>query len=322
MTATHPQLAAPRSAENLPVFAPERLPWHPAVGERFGIDRASWRALVEAVFPTARTVEGVLLALSYCKARRLDPMKRPVHVVSVWQKGESGSGGKYVDTVWPGIGELRTTAMRTGQFAGCDACEFGPDRTETFRGVRGSADRATEAEITVTFPESAQVTVWRLVAGQRVPVRGPRVYWIETYATQGRTQLPNDMWTRRPRGQLEKCAEAAALRRAFPEEIGNDITDDEAPGAMIDGTLPAAAAAAAESPAVAALPAPLPPLTAPVDAPQPETVHAAVKASRQRQRRAETPEPSEPAEDAGAGTADGATDPVSADPVAAGADLF
>ncbi len=31
---------------------------------------------------------------------------------------------------------------------------------------------------------------------------------------------PNKMWKQRPYGQIGKCAEAAALRRAFPEEIG------------------------------------------------------------------------------------------------------
>ena len=39
------------------------------------------------------------------------------------------------------------------------------------------------------------------------------------------------MWQKRPRGQLDKCAEAAALRGAFPEEIGDEFTSDE--GALI-----------------------------------------------------------------------------------------
>ena len=34
----------------------------------------------------------------------------------------------------------------------------------------------------------------------------------------------------RPVGQLEKCAEARALRRAFPEEIGNALTAEEMEG--------------------------------------------------------------------------------------------
>ena len=38
------------------------------------------------------------------------------------------------------------------------------------------------------------------------------------------------MWANRPVGQLEKCAEAGALRRAFPEEIGNALTAEEMDG--------------------------------------------------------------------------------------------
>lgn len=264
-----PQLASPRAAEALPAIAPERLPYHPSVQERFGIDRASWRALVEAVFPTARSVEGVILALSYCKARRLDPMKKPVHVVPIWDRERK----RYVDTVWPGIGELRTTAMRTGLYAGCDAAQFGPDITQTFRGKAGEDGR--DQDVTVTFPEWAQVTVYRMVGGQRVPVPGPRVYWLETYATQGREGLPNEMWRRRPRGQLEKCAEAAALRRAFPEEIGNELAADEIGGASPDEAGIVATTATEE----------------PSGVPEPQRADEPAEAPRRRARRIAQPEP-------------------------------
>lgn len=200
--------------EHVPAIARERLPYHPAIQERFGIDRSQWRALVEAIFPNATEVASVILALSYCKARRLDPFKRNVHLVPIW----NSQLRRMIDTVWPGIGELRTTAIRTGQYAGRDHTETGPMVTEKI------------GSIEVTYPEWAQVTVYRLVAGQRVAFAGPRVYWKETYAERGgkdKDPTPNAMWAKRPLGQLDKCAEAAALRAAFPEEVGNEITSDE-----------------------------------------------------------------------------------------------
>lgn len=189
-----------------------RLPYHPMIEERFGIDKASWKALVEAIFPNATTVESVILALSYCRARKLDPFKRNVHIVPIWNK----EMGTMVDTVWPGIGELRTTAFRTGEYSGRGETVFGPDVMQKVGTVE------------VTFPEYAQVTVRRVVRDQVVDFCGPRVYWLETYATvSGKDKTPNSMWQKRPRGQIDKCAEASALRSAFPEEVGGDFIPEE-----------------------------------------------------------------------------------------------
>lgn len=170
-----------------------RLPYHPLIEERFGIDKSAWKALVEAIFPNATTVESVLLALSYCRARKLDPFKRNVHIVPIWSKDMQAM----VDTIWPGIGELRTTAFRTGEYAGRAATEYGPDVTQKV-GV-----------LEITFPQWAQTTVWRMIKGQRVEFVGPRVYWLETYATRSRNdKSPNEMWANRPRGQIDKCFDA------------------------------------------------------------------------------------------------------------------
>lgn len=192
-----------------------RLPYHPAVQERFGIDQGGWRVLTDAVFPAAESPESVIMALAYCQARKLDIFKKPVQIVPIWDK----KAGRMVDTVWPGIAELRTTAMRTGSFAGFDETAFGPVLEMEINGL------------TISYPEWAQCTVYRLVGGARVPFVGPKVYWIETYATVKKdSKAPNAMWAKRPRGQLEKCAEAAALRRAFPEELGNEYAAEEVEG--------------------------------------------------------------------------------------------
>ena len=214
MTTAEPktEAVAEERKKQLPAIAAPRLPYHPAIQERFGIDMASWRALVEAVYPNATSINSVIMALSYCRARKLDPFKRVVHIVPIWSKDL----GRMVDTVWPGIGELRTTAFRTGEYAGRSATVFGPDITQKVGSVE------------MTYPEWAQCTVFRMVKGQRVEFAGPRVYWVETYATVKRNDdTPNDMWQTRPRGQIDKCAEAAALRAAFPEEIGGDYIPEE-----------------------------------------------------------------------------------------------
>lgn len=204
-------------------FQEPRLPFHDAIEQRYGVDRSGWKALTEAVFPNAKTVDSIVMALSYCKARKLDPFKRPVHIVPMWSATER----KLVETVWPGVSEIRTTAFRTGQFAGMDAAVFGEEITEQ---LVGRDDKGNERKVAVTYPRSCQITLYRMLNGQRCAFVGPVVYWKESYGRWKNTEAPNDMWAKRPYGQIEKCAEAGAIRRAFPEEVGNDLSAEEMDG--------------------------------------------------------------------------------------------
>lgn len=202
-TINHQELAHPASA-NMPEPARQR-----------GISPEAWHVMQTVLFKGA-SAEMICTLVDYCKARKLDPLKRPFHIVKVWDT----DAGKLVESIWPGIGELRTTAMRTGNYAGKSDIEFGDDTTRTLGGLE------------ITFPEWAQCRVFRLVGGQRVEFAGSKVYWLETYAsTKG--GKPNSMWQKRPRGQLAKCAEAEALRSAFPEELGHEVTAEEMEGQHI-----------------------------------------------------------------------------------------
>lgn len=209
---------APAKGEKNAIITGPRVPFHPVFESQFGIDKIKYTALVNAIFPNAQSADSIFLALSYCKARNLDVFKRNVHIVPIYDSKRK----QMVDTIWPGIGELRTTAFRTGEYAGRGETEFGPDITQMV------------GKVEMTFPEWARVTVSRLVKGNKVDFVGPKVYWIETYAVYSREdESPNSMWRDRPRGQIEKCAEAAALRAAFPEELGGEMCSDEVGGGKV-----------------------------------------------------------------------------------------
>ncbi len=222
------------SQQSVAKFQPPRLPWDSRIEDSFealGVNKATWKALVESVYPGAKSIDSVIMVLSYCQARNLDPFKRPVHIVPIYSSQAKG----YVDTVWQGISELRTTAMRTGAYAGSEPMEFGPEKTVTFEGKIKRKGQWTDVKETGTYPEWARMTIYRLVQGTRVPFSPPPVYWEEAYACEGNSEVPNSMWRKRIKGQLAKCCEAAALRFAFPEEVGNDYAAEEIDGQQFYG---------------------------------------------------------------------------------------
>ena len=168
--------------------------------------------LQTSLYPGA-AIGSVKMVLGYCKAAGLDPMQKPVHIVPMWDKNSKAMR----DVVMPGIGLYRTQAARSGQYAGVTDPEFGPDVTETIGGVE------------ITFPAWCKVTVKRLLGNQVVEFAA-REFWKENYATAGKdSAAPNAMWKKRPYGQIAKCAEAQALRKAFPE-FGSAPTADEMEG--------------------------------------------------------------------------------------------
>ncbi|WP_213881305.1 phage recombination protein Bet [Pseudomonas sp. dw_358] len=159
----------------------------------------------------------VVMVLAYCKAAQLDPMLKPVHIVPIYQKGRG-----MVDVVMPGIGLYRIQAARTGQYAGISDPEYGPTITAKLGGVE------------VSYPEWCRVTVRRQMSNGHVAEFTASERWLENYATSSKdTIAPNSMWKRRAFAQLAKCAEAQALRKAFPE-VGSVPTADEMEGKTFD----------------------------------------------------------------------------------------
>lgn len=198
--------------------------------------------LQSSLYPGAQ-LPSIKMVLGYCKAAGLDPMQKPVHIVpmkvSTGQKDEKGWDIKAMrDVIMPGVGLYRTQAARTGQYAGVSDPEFGPTKTLTFKGERwedGDNGRRVKRLVdeTLEYPEWCRVSVRRIVGGVMCDFPA-REYWLENYATKGDGAEPNAMWKKRPFGQIAKCAEAQALRKAFPEQTGSQPTAEEMEGKTLD----------------------------------------------------------------------------------------
>ena len=199
-------------------------------------------ALKTSLYPGASDAS-VDLVLSYCQASGLDPMTKPVHIVPMkvtTGKDDRGWDVKETrDVIMPGIGLYRTNASRTGQYAGCSEPVFGPTRELTYKRevwTDGANNKRVKKLVdgSMQYPEWCRVTVRKLLGSTVVEFTAVE-YWLENYATRGDDGAPNAMWEKRAFGQLAKCTEAQALRKAFPEAVGSQPTAEEMEGKTIEG---------------------------------------------------------------------------------------
>lgn len=196
----------------------EHEPQLPAPVARRGITESQWRALMN-LFPGQRG-ESVVLVYDYCKARRLDPFKKPCHIVPMNVKDVKLDKYFWRDVVMPGIYEYRTTAHRTGEYLGHSIPEYGP--VVEYKGVKA--------------PEWCAITVYRWNPKAQQKAEFPvRIEFNEIAVTKRDGNL-NDRWSTAPKMQLTKCTEAAALREGFPDELGGTHTVEEMEGRIIDST--------------------------------------------------------------------------------------
>jgi phage recombination protein Bet len=202
----------PAKEQNGAVAVVEKPTTPEAITKR-GISEAQWKTLTNSLYPGANP-NSVLMVWDYCKARQLDPLKKPCHIVPMRVKNSRTNDYEWRDVVMPGIYEYRTTAQRTGEYLGHSKPEYGEPVT-----IGG-----------LEVPEWCEMTMyrWNKVAGQKVefPVR---VYFEEVVATN-REGKPNDRWSKAPIQMMTKCTEAAGLREAFPDEFGGEPTAEEMDG--------------------------------------------------------------------------------------------
>lgn len=186
-----------------------------------GISQAVWSVLCNTLYPSNKP-ESVMLAWDYCEARELDIMMKPIHLVPMSVKNPQTGKSEMRDVPMPGVGLYRIQAARSGDYAGADEPEFGPTVTVEF-------NDKYKGKFSLTYPEWCKYSVHKIIA-DRIVTFSAKEYWLENYATAGRdTDCPNAMWKKRVYGQIAKCTEAQALRKAWPE-IGQEPTAEEMEG--------------------------------------------------------------------------------------------
>lgn len=158
-----------------------------------------------------RPDEDLLLFLYTAKRSGLDPLTRQIYAIYRWDYRL----GREKMAIQVSIDGMRLAAQRTGQYAGQTDAEF--DSQE------GS------------YPKWAKVTVKKVINNPATSHTGNEPLIVETTATARWTEYavvdkngaPTNMWAKMPYLMLGKCAEALALRKAFPNELSGLYAAEE-----------------------------------------------------------------------------------------------
>ncbi|MEM1415418.1 MAG: phage recombination protein Bet [Myxococcota bacterium] len=171
--------------------------------------------LKKRIMPGAPEAE-IANFIEFCRTKGLDPFAKQIYAVSRRERNGDQWTTKWVYQI--GIDGYRSIAHRTGRFDGMSPPEWcGPD------------GQWHEVWTEKAPPFAARVTVY--LKGARHGFSA--VAHFGEYVQRKRNGDANSMWARMPANQLLKCAEAAALRRAFPELQGT-YTDDEMAAADVE----------------------------------------------------------------------------------------
>lgn len=146
--------------------------------------------LVKNTIAQGATEAELKLYLYDCQRQGVHPLDRMIHFTK--------RGDKYTPVV--SIDFLRARAESTGEYAGNDDPEFDDEKN----------------------PQKATVTVYKIVNGVRCAF---------TASARWSQYFPGDkagyMWKKMPHLMLGKCAEALALRKAFPKQFAGIYTSEE-----------------------------------------------------------------------------------------------
>lgn len=148
-----------------------------------------------------RPDDDMLLFMYVAKRTGLDPLTKQIYAIYRWDSRQ----GKEKMTIQASIDGMRLVAQRTKGYAGQDDVIFDDESK--------------------TYPGKATVSVYKIMYGQRVPFTAS-ARWGEYVQTDSKG-MPMIMWKKMPYLMLGKCAEALALRKAFPNELSGIYAPEE-----------------------------------------------------------------------------------------------
>jgi len=164
---------------------------------------------LNALYPEF-TKEQLKKAHEKCKEYRLTPLKKQIH----FQLNNSRVKNEWIKVLvdFPTVNGLRTLAERTGEYAGQDGAFW-----------CGQDGVWKDVWLEKGYPSAAKVGIYR--KGFVSPLYG--VAKFDEFKQVKRDGKIGSIWAKMPDLMIAKCAEALALRRAFPEALEGLYTKEE-----------------------------------------------------------------------------------------------
>ena len=168
-------------------------------------------ALLKRTICAGATDDEFSLFTAQCKRTKLDPFAKQIHAVKRWDK----KAGREIMSIQTGIDGYRLIAERTEKYEGqTDPMWCGAD------GIWKDVWLSNHP------PSAAKVGVHK--AGFKQPIIAVALWteYVQQYFKDGKTIL-SPMWAKMGALMISKCAEALALRKAFPQELSGIYTNEE-----------------------------------------------------------------------------------------------
>lgn len=166
------------------------------------------------------TDEELELFLYTCKRTGLDPFSRQIYLIQRKTKDDDSKEKKSNGVIQVSIDGFRSIASRNPEYAG--------QTTTLFCGKDG---KWTEIWTQEEYPFAAKVGIYRKGYQEATYAIAKwdsyvQCYWVKNNHGKN-SQEVSSMWKKFPELMLGKCAEALALRKAFPSDLSGLYTADE-----------------------------------------------------------------------------------------------